>query len=183
MIRVSLLTMVVGDAYAPTLIWRKPITPSKGARNSVNSIWAFTMSISAFKVSSSVRTCSYASWLTASCCNRVRWRYTLSLASLSWACKRFNSACNCLSFTLASSWPLVTWLPSLNPISTTCPDVSKERSTSSSGNRLPLTVNSSVRTPVRTFSAFTFKIFFFALSPLSTLSAWANSEFNLGNWE
>ena len=141
------------------------------------------MSISAFKVSSSVRTCSYASWLTASCCNRVRWRYTLSLASLSWACKRFNSACNCLSLTLANNCPFFTWLPSLNPISTTCPDVSNERSTSSSGNRLPLTVNSSVSLPVRIFMALTFKILFLVLPPLSVLSAWANSGFILGNCE
>ena len=54
---------------------------SKGARSSVMSILAFIFSISAFRVASSVFTCSYASLLTASRCNKAFWRKTRSSAS------------------------------------------------------------------------------------------------------
>ena len=55
---VSLATMVEGEAYVPTLTCRRPMTPSKGARSSVCAMLDSIRSMSAFRVASSVFTCS-----------------------------------------------------------------------------------------------------------------------------
>ena len=145
------------------------------------SILAFIFSISAFRVASSVFTCSYASLLTASRCNKAFWRKTRSSASGIWASNRFSWACNCRSFTLANSSPRLTELPSVKKISVIFPEVSKERFTSSSGTKRPVTNISSVsKWGVMTW-AFTFSVF--DLFSLGSASAAVNSSFSCGvNW-
>ena len=175
--------MVEGDAYVPTLTCRRPITPSKGARSSVCAMLDSIRSMSAFRVASSVFTCSYASLLTASLSSNAFWRNTRSSASFN--CD--TSLCNCAwrgrSFTLASNCPFFTKLPSSKFISIILPEVSNERSTSSSGSRLPLICISSFSSCGLIIRAFTFSTFLPPRLPVITLSAAANSSFVLGSWE